>query len=189
MHLCMCKGTAGEAQARNHSICLQGGKTKGGELVRSEVEVNRAVEQYADMIRRICLYHLKDIGDTEDIFQTVFLKYLLYEADFEDAEHEKAWLIRVAINSCKDHLKSLFRRRTVSLEELGEKEAFMPEHSQVLDAVLALPVKYKDAIYLHYYEGYSAAEIGRILGKKENTIYSLLSRGRAMLKKTLGGDL
>ena len=75
------------------------------------------------------------------------------------------------------------------LEELAEEASIPPEQHEVLEAVLALPVKYKDAIYLHYYEGYSAGEIGRILGKKENTVYSLLSRGRTMLKKALGGDL
>ena len=64
----------------------------------------------------------------------------------------------------------------------------MEEHREVLEAVLALPGKYKDVIYLHYYEGYSAFEIGRILGKKENTVYSLLSRGRGMLKEELGGE-
>lgn len=157
--------------------------------MRSEFEVNRAVEQYSDMIKRICLYHLKNAADTEDVFQAVFLKYLLYEGEFENAEHEKAWLIRVTVNACKDHLKSMFRRTYVSLEDLGEAAALPPEQHEVLDAVLALPAKYKDVIYLHYYEGYSAGEIGRILGKKENTVYSLLSRGRAMLKETLGGDL
>lgn len=158
--------------------------------MRSDLEINRAVDQYADMIRRICICHLKNASDTEDIFQTVFLKYLLYEGDFESAEHEKAWFIRVTVNACKDQMKSLFRRRTVSIEELTEEAASIPpEQCEVLDAVLALPAKYRDVIYLHYYEGYSAAEIGGILRKKENTIYSLLSRGRAMLKEALGGEL
>ncbi len=64
----------------------------------------------------------------------------------------------------------------------------LEDHREVLEAVLALPDKYKDVSYLHYYEGYSAAEIGRILGKKENTVYSLLSRGRGILKERLGGE-
>ncbi len=157
--------------------------------MRSELQVDRAVEQYADMIRRICLYHLKNPTDMEDVFQTVFLKYLLYEGSFEGPEHEKAWFIRVTLNACKDYLKSFFRHSALPLEELAEKAASIPpEQHEVLDAVLALPAKYKDAIYLHYYEGYSAAEIGRILGKKENTVFSLLSRGRTMLKEALGGD-
>ncbi|MEZ3485604.1 MAG: RNA polymerase sigma factor [Lachnospiraceae bacterium] len=157
--------------------------------MRSEAEVNRAVEEYADMIKRVCFYHLKNQADTEDVFQNVFLKYMLYEGGFTDWEHEKAWLLRVAINACKDYLKNFFRRSVVSFETLKEIEAEeQDEHREVLAAVLSLPAKYKDVIYLHYYEGYSAAEIGKILGKKENTIYSLLSRGRERLREMLGGD-
>ena len=157
--------------------------------MRSEQETHRAIETYSDMIRRICFYHLKGSADTEDVFQNVFLKYMLYEGDFTDAEHEKAWFIRVSINACKDHLKSLFRHNTVSLEVLAEEAAVTrPDYKEVLEAVLALPAKYKDTIYLHYYEGYSAAEIAVILKSKENTVYSLLSRGRSMLREKLGGD-
>lgn len=158
--------------------------------MRGEQECNRAVDEYSDMIRRICLCHLKNAADTEDVFQTVFLKYLQYEGEFESAEHEKAWFIRVAVNACKDHIKSRFRSNVLCLDELAEEAAAMePEQHQVLDAVLALPVKYKDAVYLHYYEGYSAAEIGKLLHKKENTVYSLLARGRKMLRAALGGDI
>lgn len=156
--------------------------------MRSEQETNRAVTLYANMIRRVCLYHLKSAADTEDVFQNVFLKYLLHEKAFADAEHEKAWFIRVTINACKDHLKFLSRRRTEPLEEfMGEAAPAQSEHREVLEAVLALPVKYKDAIYLHYYEGYAAAEIAAIIGSKENTVYSLLSRGRSMLREKLEG--
>ncbi len=157
--------------------------------MRSEEEVNRAVTTYADTIRRVCFYHLKNQADTEDVFQNVFLKYMLHDGGFHDAEHEKAWLLRVAINDCKDFLKSFFRRNTVPMQAVMELEAEIPrDHQDVLEAVLALPKRYKDVIYLHYYEGYTANEIGQILGKKENTVYSLLSRGRGMLKKELGGE-
>lgn len=157
--------------------------------MRSEAEVNHAVEEYADMVRRICFYYLKNQTDTEDVFQNVFLKYMLHDMPFHDKEHEKAWLIRVAINACKDYLKSFFRRNTVTLEVISEMAAEIPEeHREVMEAVLSLPDKYKDPLYLHYYEGYSAAEIGKILGKKENTVYSLLSRGRNLLKEKLGGE-
>lgn len=157
--------------------------------MRSEQEVNRAVEKYADTVFRICILHLKNSSDAEDIFQEVFLKYALNDKIFENASHEKAWIIRVTVNACKDLIKNFFRSRTVSIDELisvacDEKE----DLSYVLDAVLKLPVKYRDAIYLHYYEGYTALEIGEILGKKENTVYSLLSRGRSMLKESLEGD-
>ena len=148
--------------------------------MRSEQEVNRAIEQYSDMVRRLCLIHLKNDADTEDIFQTVFLKYALSSAAFESDEHE---------NACKDLLKSLFHRRTVPLDEILEQPAEMREdHKEVLEAVLSLPQKYREVVYLHYYEGYTAPEIGKILGKKANTVYTLLTRSRQLLREKLGGD-
>ena len=157
--------------------------------MRSEQEVNRAIEQHADMIRRLCMIHLKNEADTEDIFQTVFLKYVLSSVSFENEEHEKAWFIRVTINACKDLLKSFFRSRTTSLEELMEQPAPLPpDHREVLEAVLALPKKYRDVVYLHYYEDYTAPEIGAILGRNVNTVYTLLTRSKELLRKRLGGD-
>lgn len=157
--------------------------------MRSEQEVNRAVEQYADMVRRLCMIHLKNHADTEDIFQTVFLKYALSSVLFESAEHEKAWILRVTVNACKDLLKSFFRSRTVSLDDIMEQPAVMPQdHREVLEAVLSLPVKYKDAVYLHYYEGYTAPEISRILGKNVNTVCTILNRSKQLLREKLGGE-
>ena len=156
--------------------------------MRSEEEANRAVDLYGDTVRRICMIHLKNKADTEDIFQNVFLKYVLRTAPFDSPEHEKSWIIRVTANACKDLLRSFFRSRTVSLDVLIETPREMPEdHSDILEAVLALPEKYKDPIYLHYYEGYTAEEIGRILGKNTNTVYTLLTRARQMLKTRLEG--
>lgn len=157
--------------------------------MRSEQEINRAIEQYADTVRRLCMIHLKNYADTEDIFQTVFLKYALSSVAFESREHERAWIIRVTINACKDLLKSFFRSRTTSLDTLIDQAApTKPEHREVLEAVLSLPQKYRDVIYLHYYEGYSAPQIGQILGKNVNTIYTLLARSRQMLRERLGGE-
>lgn len=157
--------------------------------MRSEQEINRVIEQYSNMVRRLCMIHLKNYADTEDIFQTVFLKYALSSVIFESEEHEKAWFLRVTINACKDLLKSFFRNRTVPLDELIEQPAEMPpDYREVLEAVLALPSKYKDAVYLHYYEGYTAPEISRILGKNVNTVYTLLNRSRQLLREKLGGD-
>jgi len=157
--------------------------------MRSEAEVNRAVDLYADTVRRICMVRLKNYDDTEDIFQTVFLKYILSSAVFENDEHEKAWFIRVTINACKDLLKSFFYKQTVSLDEVIPMNADITEdRREVLEAVLALPEKYRDVIYLHYYEGYSAVEIGKLLKKNVNTVYTLLSRAKVLLQKVLGGD-
>lgn len=157
--------------------------------MRSEQEVNRAIERYSDTVRRICMIHLKNYDDTEDIFQTVFLKYALSSIVFESEEHEKAWFIRVTINACKDLLKSFFHSRVTSLDVLLEKPAEMQEdYREVLEAVLSLPKKYRDVVYLHYYEGYTAPEISRILGKNVNTIYTILTRSRQMLREKLGGE-
>lgn len=157
--------------------------------MRSEEEANRAIEQYSDTVRRICFLHLKNEADTEDIFQTVFLKYVLSSAEFQSPEHEKAWLIRVTINACRDLLKSFFRSRTVSLSEAAEQAADGDEgRREVLEAVLKLPEKYRRVVYLHYFEGYTAPQIGKILSKNVNTVYTLLTRARQMLKKELGGD-
>lgn len=154
--------------------------------MRSEEEAIQAIERYADMVKRICMLHLKNKQDTEDIFQTVFLKYVLYSGTFETAEHEKAWLIRVTINACKDLLKS-FYRKLLPLEETVGIASTDRGYSEVLDIVFSLPPKYKDVVYLFYYEGYTAGEIAKILRKKENTIYSLLSRARSLLREEIGG--
>ncbi len=157
--------------------------------MRSEQEVNKAVEQYSDTVRRVCMLYLKNYADTEDIFQTVFLKYALSSAVFESEEHEKAWMIRVTINACKDLLRSFFRKRTVSLDEVMELPAQAPkDHREVLEAVLSLPQKYRDVVYLHYFEDYTAPQISRILGKNVNTVYTLLTRSKQMLREKLGGD-
>lgn len=157
--------------------------------MRSEEELNQAIEQHSDTVRRLCMIHLKNYADTEDIFQTVFMKYVLSPVVFETPEHEKAWIIRVTINACKDLLKSFFHSRTVSIDEALQLAAPISEDYQdVLQAVLSLPTKYRQVVYLHYYEGYTAPQISQLLGKNLNTIYTLLTRSRGMLKEKLGGD-
>ena len=156
--------------------------------MRSEQETVRAVERYADTVRRLCMIHLKSYHDTEDIFQTVFLKYVLSSVVFENEEHEKAWFIRVTINACHDLLRNFFRSHMVPLEEaLHQAAELSPDHSEVLEAVRALPAKYRDVVYLHYYEGYTAGETAKILGKNVNTVYTLLTRSRQMLREKLAG--
>lgn len=157
--------------------------------MRSEREMAEAIQRYGDTVRRLCMVHLKNYADTEDIFQTVFLKYALTSVSFDGDEHEKAWLIRVTLNACKDLLKSIFRSRTVSLEELMEQPAQLSaDHREVLEAVLSLPARYRDVVYLHYYEEYTAPEIARILGKNVNTVYTRLTRAKGLLREKLGGD-
>lgn len=157
--------------------------------MRSEEEANCAIEKYADMIRKICFVHLKNYHDTEDVFQEVFLKYILHDVKFTSDAHEKAWLIRVAINACKDNLKSYFRKNVFSIETLMTEPSYIEEEDKnILESVLKLPPKYRNVIYLFYYEGYSALEIAAVLNKKTNTIYTWLSRAKSQLRSILGGD-
>lgn len=116
------------------------------------------------------------------------MKYALSDVCFENNEHEKAWLIRVTINACKDLLKS-FWKHTIALDEIIEQPSnISPDHKEVLEAVLSLPARYRDVVYLHFYEGYTAPEISQILHKNVNTVYTLLNRSKQMLQKKLAGD-
>ena len=157
--------------------------------MRCEKEVVEAIDRYSGTVRQICFLHLKNYADTEDIFQTVFLKYALSDQSFESPEHEKAWLIRVTINACRDLLRSFFRSRTVSLEQLMEQPDRMETDSrEILESVLSLPQKYRDVVYLHYYQDYTAPEISRILHIKANTVYTRLTRAKQLLRTVLEGD-
>ena len=148
-------------------------------------QANRLVAQYSNMILRISYQYLKQTYDAEDICQTVFLKYLTKAPQFENEQHEKAWIIRTTVNACKDYLKSSFFRRTVALDEAETIAAPAVPDTPILDA---LPKDQRIALYLYYYEEYSAREIGQILGKSEANINQLLSRGRRKLRTTLSAE-
>ena len=157
--------------------------------MKSAEDLNRVIETYADMVRRICFVHLKNRHDSEDVFQNVYMKYLLHKGSFESIEHEKAWFARVTINACTDWLRYISRRKWVPLEVVDEEKKTIDDTStELLEVVLTLPEKYRNVIYLYYYEEYSAVEIARILGKKENTVYTWLSRAKDILRDRLGGE-
>lgn len=152
-----------------------------------EAEARRLVDAYADLILRLSYTYLKSAQDGEDICQTVLLKLLTGGEAFDSPEHEKAWVIRATVNACKDELRA-FRRRAVPLEDAPEPAAPEPPQSEVLDAVMALPEKYREAVYLFYYEGYSVKEIGALTGRSEAAVSAHLSRGRKKLRELLGGQ-
>ena len=153
----------------------------------NEVEAERLVGAYADLILRLSYTYLKSTHDAEDICQTVLLKLMGAPARFEGPEHERAWVIRTTANACKDVLRSGHRRRTVGLEAAPDAAAPEEPESEVVDAVMALPRKYREAIYLHYYEGYSIREIAKLTGRSESAVSAHLSRGRAKLRTMLEG--
>ena len=154
--------------------------------MRTEQEVNRVISLYSDTVKRLCVIRLKNYDDTQDIFQNVFLKYALSSLHFENEEHEKAWFIRVTINACNDWFRDFFRSNKVSIDEITETAAEEKDDtSHVLKAVLSLPPKYRDVTYLHFYEGYTAPQIAEILKKNVNTVYTLITRSKEMLKERL----
>lgn len=150
-------------------------------------QAERLANTYADAILRLSYAYLKNTADAQDVCQTVFVKLLTEPRAFESPEHERAYVLRMAANACKDLLKSPWRRRTCGLEQAAEVPAPEAGDGSVLSAVNQLPAHYRAVIYLFYYEGYQAAEIGKILGVPAATIHTRLARGRARLKDILGG--
>lgn len=153
-----------------------------------KAEAERLVYTYSDLILRLSYTYLKSTHDAEDICQTVFLKLLTSGQTFDSPAHEKAWIIRTTANACKDALRSTFRRRTVALEAAAATAAPEAPDSAVLEAVMALPENYREAVYLHYFEGYSVREIAGLLGRSEAAVTAHLSRGRHKLRTALGGE-
>ena len=145
-------------------------------------------ETYADAILRLSYTYLKNTHDAQDVCQSVFVKLLTEPRTFETPEHEKAYVLRMAANACKDILKSPWRRRTCGLEACAQVPAPEAADGSLLAAVDRLPPHYRSVIYLYYYEGYQAAEIGQILGVPTATVHTRLARGRAKLKDLLEGD-
>ena len=151
-------------------------------------EVERLVETYSDLILRLSYSYLKSTEDAKDICQTVFLKLLEKPRTFASPEHERAWIIRTAANTCKDVLKSHWRRTTVDMDAAGDVPAPQAEEGSLLAAVGLLPPKYRAVIYLYYYEGYAAKEIAQMLGENPATVSTRLNRGRAKLKTMLESE-
>lgn len=145
-----------------------------------------ALKKYADMVQRICFLYLHNQTDVEDVFQEVFLKLLLHNTPFKNDAHEKAWIIRVTINTCKDLLKSFWRKKTVIVDAL-EYPFEKPVENELMTVVLSLPPKYKDVIYLHYYEDLTVPQMAALLKLNENTVYSHLHRAKVLLKEKLEG--
>ena len=145
-------------------------------------------ETYADAILRLSYTYLKSTHDAQDICQTVFVKLLAEPRTFETPEHERSYVLRMAANACKDLLKIPWRKRTCGLGACTQIPAPEATDGSLLEAVEQPAPHYRAVIYLYYYEGYQAAEIGHILGVPIATVHTRLARGRAKLKDLLGGD-
>ena len=138
-----------------------------------------------DTVYRVCWLYMKNQSDTEDAVSDTFVRLMRSDMSFENEEHEKSWLIVTARNICKDVLKSP-RYRNEPLDENMLTGKTLTDETLIV--VKELPEKYRTAVYLHYYEGYSCGEIAQMLGTTKSTVISRLARGRKILKKMIGGD-
>ena len=145
---------------------------------------------YYQLIYRVAFSQVKNHADAEDITQEVFLKISRHDMRYQSIEHERAWIVRVTINLCRDLLKSKWHKTSVSMEEVSEAqrgscENFTEIQDDMMWAVLQLPEKYRNCLYLFYYEDYSIKEIAQSLEMPENTVKTNLKRGRQALKEFL----
>lgn len=154
----------------------------------SSEEYENTVKKYADMVFRIALNECKNREDAEDMVQNTFLKLLQNKKAFDSEEHQKHWLIRVTINECRSLFASPWRQKTQSLDAMEYKIAGeTPEQSDLFYAVMELPAKYRNVVYLYYFEEYSIREISEILKIKESTLQTRLMRARKCLKEKMKG--
>lgn len=145
-------------------------------------DAREAVERYGDMLFRLCFVLLRNRQDAEDAVQDCFMRYLSKAPHFESGKHEKAWLLRVASNHCKNVLRFRHAHPSVSIEEI---QPFSETESdrEILTVLLALPCNYKTVLQLYYIEGYKTAEIASVLHLSLSTVKKRLEKGRKLLKE------
>lgn len=156
----------------------------------------RLVRSYADLVLRVCYTYLRSTVDAEDVCQDTLVKLLLHDEPFRDLSHERAWVIRVAANACRNLLRERRAHPNAPLDAVPEPAAaerpgegeLRQRDGRVLDAVMALPLPQREAVYLHYYEGYPTREVARIVGATDDAVRQRLSRARASLRDDLKGD-
>lgn len=134
------------------------------------------------MLFRLCLITLGNASDAEDAVQETFIKYLQKAPEFENAEHEKAWLITVATNKCKDMLRFKNRHPVVNIEEIKELTKDASDNG-ILDALMTLPDKFRTVLILYYVEQYPMEEIARMIGKTTSAVKMRLQKGRRLLRE------
>jgi RNA polymerase sigma-70 factor (ECF subfamily) len=168
---------------------MEGGFTLEIEWLRRDDYIIDILKKHGNTVLRVAFSYLKDMAEAEDVYQEVFLKLLEDTVMFQSADHEKAWLIRVTINLCKNRFKSFWKSRILPLDNeiLFEAESDIAGSIDVFNAVMSLKPKYRTVINLFYYEGYSTLEISKLTGWSESTVRTSLHRGRKILSGKLEG--
>jgi len=166
---------------------VKGADEVANSLLRTDKEIAEIYERHRDMTYRICFAYMKNVMDTEDVIQDTFYNLIKSGTAFENAEHEKAWVIRTATNLCKNALRHWWRRRE-NLDDYDNLQASdVFEIDDTFNAVMELPAKYKTVVYLYYYEGYDSVEISSLLQKPQSTIRYYLAQARKILREKMGG--
>ena len=141
------------------------------------------IEAYQKSLYAAAFNICRNTDDANDVVQDTFIQYYTTKKQFQDEEHLKAWLLRVAVNRAKDIARSFWRRNKISIEEYAEEIPFEnQEDRELFEAVMKLPEKYRDVIHLYYYEELSVKEIAGILGASQGSVKMRLSRGRSFLR-------
>ena len=151
----------------------------------TDTEFCKYAEKYIDTVYRVAFSMLKNPHDADDVTQEVFLKLYTARGEFQSEAHVKNWLVKVTVNTCRNVFRTPWRK-VEDIEEYAQTLAFeTPEQSDLFLAVNCLDRKYRIAVQLYYFEGYSVKEIGEILGVSENTVSTRLARARGKLKAIL----
>ena len=161
--------------------------------LRARESFDAVMRKYSDMVYRLAYSRTGSTFDADDILQDVFLRYIRADKTYNDEEHRKSWLIRITINCTRSYAASAWKRHTDYSEpdpNLGAEDPHLSQtetKSDVMNALLKLPEKYRTAIYLHYYEDMSVAQVAKAVGTTETNVKTRLSRGRDMLRELLEG--
>lgn len=144
------------------------------------MDMEEAFQKYKDDVYRLALSYTRSTAEAEDVCQTAFLKGMEHKIM---PGKEKAWLMRVTANECRNLLRSAWWKQTAGLEENLPAQGPCQDH--VYRCVMSLPPKYRVVVYLHYYEQYSTREIGQLLHISQSAVTTRLDRARKMLKPML----
>lgn len=146
-------------------------------------EIERVMHTYGNMLFRLCLITLGNTSDAEDAVQETLIRYMQKAPEFKEAEHEKAWLLKVAANTCKDILRFRSRHQMIDIEEIKEFTKDTSD-SGILDALMTLPDKFRVVLVLYYVEEYSIEEIAGVIGRTTSAVKMRLQKGRRLLGET-----
>ena len=153
--------------------------------VAEQSSVRRIFDEYGEMLYKICIVMLRNTYDAEDAVQDILIKYMVKKPAFDTTEYEKAWLIRVTMNLCKDRLRFKMKHPQINIESLNTTYSDQSEERKVLEVLMNLPLKYKEVLLLYYFEEFKCNEISGILKISEAAVKKRLERGRNLLKKEL----